>query len=72
MSAPAAQCPCCGGPVAGNTYELAFLQPPRLAVFSVCRLCEAVLRGDDLAAHDALVMAAANRIEGALDAKSVL
>lgn len=69
MSTPD-KCPCCGQPVNGNTYELAYLRPPVLALFNVCRGCEAVLRGDDRAAHEALVVAAANRI-GGCDAPTV-
>lgn len=69
MSAPE-RCPCCGGEVRGNRYELAYIRPPVLALFNVCIVCEAVLRGDDPAAHDALVMAATRRI-GGCDAPTV-
>lgn len=69
MSA-AERCPCCGELVNGNSYELIFSRPPLVAFRHVCRACETVLRGDDLAAHDALVMAAARRIEGGADART--
>lgn len=70
MSAPEC-CPCCGGLVNGNTYELAYMQPPIFAALNVCHTCETVLRGDDVAAHDALVMAATRRIGGSAHAPTV-
>lgn len=63
MSAPEC-CPCCGELVNGNTYELVFVKPPLYAFRRVCIACEAVLRGDDCAAHDALVSAFAYRMGG--------
>lgn len=69
MSAPD-KCPCCGQPVNGNTYELSLIAPPVLLAFTVCSECEAILTGNDRAAHDSLVTAAANRI-GGCDAPTV-
>ncbi len=67
MSGPE-RCPCCDGLVGSNTYELAVVRPPVVALHRVCRACELVLCGDDLAAHDALVIAAARQIDGGLNA----
>lgn len=69
MSAPD-RCPCCGGLVGGNTYELSLIAPPVFLAFAVCAACEAILTGNDRAAHDALVTAAARRIEGGADART--
>lgn len=69
MSAPEC-CPCCGGMVAGNTYELIFVKPPYFAFRRVCSECESILTGDDRAAHDALVLAFANQVGGS-DAPAV-
>lgn len=69
MSAPES-CPCCGGLVNGNTYELSLIAPPVFLAFTVCSQCEAILTSNDREAHDALVMAAARRIEGGADART--
>lgn len=63
MSA-AERCPCCGELVNGNTYEISLINPPLFLAFTVCTECEAILTGNDRAAHDALVMAFANRVGG--------
>lgn len=63
MTAPD-KCPCCGGLVGGNTYELSLIAPPLFLAFTVCSECEAILTSNDREAHDALVMACAARIGG--------
>ena len=63
MTAPE-RCPCCGGMVGGNTYEMSLLAPPVLLTLPVCAACEAILTGNDEAAHDALVLAFVNEAGG--------
>lgn len=69
MSAPE-RCPCCGGLVNGNTYELSLIAPPVLLTMRVCKACEAILTGNNRQAHDTLVMAFVNQV-GGCDAPAV-
>lgn len=69
MTAPET-CPGCGGLVAGNPYGVTLIQPPAFLNFRICRTCEATLKGQDRAAHDALIAAFA-ALAGRDDANAV-